>query len=283
MPHLRFELRHPYEASELERIALLATVLPVWKYQEFHAITRDASDDVPQPALFFPGSSKSGQNSLRISQEFHNPWWMDSWQEPVFESVLPLARPVPPAYFMEDFDEFGWFTPSQWSLLAPLFPSQPLRNVRGCPPTSAHAVLSALLWKSAHHASWDELGGIFPPARTCRRYHKSWLLVGRLRTVYQYLIHDLLTRGRLHPLDLVQEGYYRITPDYRIFAIPGKCPDTWQTRTVLLLLQETYAVIRRFRREQQDFFFPNRTLQAVLIDHYVRLRCRMPARVHAYH
>mgnify|MGYP001143169304 CR=1 FL=1 len=281
MPLHPLNLRHPYEASELERIALLSTILPVWRYGHFYAITRDASDDVPRPRLFFPSSSKSGQNSIRISKDLHDLWWMDSWQEPMFTSVLSTSHPVQPAYYMEDFDEFGWFTPSQWSLLAPLFPSTPLKNTHGCPPTSAHAILSALCWKAAHHVSWDELGGIFPPARTCRRYHKSWLLIGRLRTVYQFLIHDLLTRGRLLPFDLIQYGYYHISPDYRIDVVPGRCPDTWQTRTVLLLLQETYAILRRFRREQQDFFFPNRTLQAVLIDLYVKQRFRMPARVHA--
>ena len=77
----------------------------------------------------------------------------------------------------------------------------------------------------------------------------------------------------------VLEGYFEITEDYRIFALPGKCPDTWQTRLALLLMQETYALLRRIRREEKDNYFPHPPLLNKLGELYARIRLSSPEEV----
>jgi transposase len=271
------ELSHPYEIDELKKTALLSTTLPIWQFDQYHGVSRDNDLDYTNAGRLFPVEpQKSGQKSISISPELHYLWWMDSWQEPRFDSVLPIADPAPKTYYMDAFDDQGWFTEKQWALIAPRLPPEPRKNVRGCPPTSSQTVISAIFWKTAHHVSWEELGDRFPPARTLRRYYKGWLLSGRLMTIYKVLLDDLLQRGRIQPYDFVMEGYFKITEDYRIFAPPGKCPDTWQTRLALFLMQETYALLRRIRREEKNNYFPNRSLLDTLTDHYLQTRFNMP-------
>ncbi len=149
--------------------------------------------------------------------------------------------------------------------------SQPLGKLRGRPAASSRAVLSAIFWKLSNAASWDDLPDHFPAKRTCRRYYKRWFLSGRLMTIYKVLMRDLLTRGRVHPFDFVKEGYFWLDSDHRI-RTAAACPDTWQTRTALLFMQQSYALIRRIRREEKDAYFPQPPLHGKLREHYFDLR-----------
>lgn len=262
---------------ELQKIALLSTLLPIWQFDRYHGVTRDVDQDYTNAGHSFPsGIQKSGQKSTPISPELRDLWWMDSWQEPRFDPIFPIGNPAPKTDYIDSFDDQGWFTEKQWALIAPLLPPQPLEKARGCPPASSHAVISAIFWKNANHFSWDRLGARFPPARTCRRYYKRWLLSGRLMTIYKVLLQDLILRGRIHPVYFVMEGYFTISEDHRIFAIPGKCPDTWQTRLVLFFMQETYPILRRIRREEKNNYFPDPPTLKKLSRLYLELYLKNP-------
>jgi transposase len=238
--------------AELKKTALLSTLLPIWQFNYFYAVSRDAAP--VYETSFLENLQKSGQKS----------------------NLENLQKSGQKSTSLEPFDEFGWLTEKQWALLAPLLPPEPLDKSRGRPAVSSHALINAILWKVAHHASWDDVGGAFPPPRTCRRYYKRWLLSGRLMTIYKVLLQDLLQRGRVHPYDFVLKGYFEITADFRILAIPGQCPDTWQTRLALLLLQETYAILRRLRRQEKDRYLPNRSTLNKLARGYLITRHAFP-------
>jgi transposase len=262
---------------ELEKIALLSTVLPIWQFDHFYGVKQDVDQDYTYAGQSFPGGSqKSGQKSIPISDELQNLWWLDAWQEPRFDSIFPLANTAPKTWVIDSFDDQGWFTDKQWALVAPLLPPDPIENGKGRPPASSHAVITAIFWKVASHCSWEHLGARFPPARTCRRYYKRWLLSGRLMTIYKVLLQDLTQRGRIHPYDFVREGYFSIVEGYRIFAIPGKCPDTWQTRHALFLMQDTYSILRRIRREEKDNYFPQPSILQELADQYFKNQLKNP-------
>jgi transposase len=262
---------------ELEKIALLSTVLPIWQFDHFYGVTRDVDQDYTDAGHSFQiGIQKSGQKSIGLPPELHDLWWMDSWQEPRFDPLFPMGNPAPKTWYIDSFDDQGWFTEKQWALIAPLLPPQPLEKARGCPPTSSHAVISAIFCKIAIHSSWEHLGGRFPPARTCRRYYKRWLLSGRLMTIYKVLLQDLIQRGRVHPYDFVLEGYFTITEGHRIFSVPGKCPDTWQTRSALFFMQDTYSILRRLRREEKDNYFPQPSILKELGDQYLKIHLAHP-------
>ena len=268
--------------AELEKAALASFFLCIWQFTGLHRITRDADEDYSTDVeghSFSVVSQKSGQKSLPISSDLARLWWMDARRSPEFDPIaLPGSRDsAKVSYFMDAPDEYGWFTQRQWRLIAPLLPSRPLTCGRGRPSASSHAILSAIFWKLSHAASWDELPSRFPAVRTCRRYYKRWFLSGRLMTIYKMLMHDLLARGHVHPFDLVQEGYFCLD-SHRLIRLTSICPDTWQTRTALLFLQQSHALIRRIRREEKDPFFPRPRLYAALRKHYLAscLRTRTP-------
>jgi transposase len=264
---------------ELRKIALLSTFLPIWQFEHFYSVTRDVEQDYTNAGHSFQnGTSKSGQKSIFIDLELHELWWMDSWQEPPFDSIFPMGDPVPKTYHMEDFDDERWFTEKQWALIAPLLPPQPLESTRGRPSANSHAVISAIFYKIAVHESWKRLGPRFPPARTCRRYYKRWLLSGRLMTIYKVLIQDLLQRGRVHPYDFVMDDYFTLTEDRRIMSVPGVCPDTWQTRLALFLMQDTCSIFHRLRREEKDNYFPQPSIVREASRQYVKLHSKPPRR-----
>jgi len=291
-----------FERAELEKTALLSTLLPIWQFPHFFAISRDADQDYTKDAHLFPFvSRKSDQKSqdaersrsaqaversdalslpkyrsaTPISLELHSLWWLDSWQEPQFSPISLTGETTPKTYYAPAFDQYGWFTDAQWALLMPLLPpEEPLKKTRGRPKASAHAILSAIFWLRANGLPWNALlpQGPFPPKRTCRRYYKRWFLSGRLMTIYKTFLDDFLLRSRAHPFDFVQQGYFKITDDHLIFALPGKCPDAWQTRAALFFMQETYALIRRIRREEKDPYFPQPPLVDILFDQYMQRR-----------
>jgi len=266
------EFNARFERAELEKTALLSTVLPIWQFPHFYGVGRDADEDYTnKDQSFMVVSKKSGQKSTTISRELRNLSWLDSKQEPEFDPIIPIGVSTPKRFYIDSFDDHGWFTEKQWALLAPLLPPMPLEKSRGRPPASSHAIISAIFWKTANRLPWDSLHpqGPFPPKRTCRRYYKRWLLSGRLLTIYKIILKDLLQRGRVHPFEFVGEGYFKITEDHYIFAIPGVCPDTWQTRAALFFMQETYAIIRRLRREEKDAYFPHPLLVDELFDQYI--------------
>jgi transposase len=268
--------------AELEKTALASFFLCIWQFTGLHGITRDVDDDYStavEEHSFSLVSQKSGQKSQRISPDLARLWWMDARRSPEFDPVaFPGCRDsVKVTYYMDAPDEYGWFTQRQWRLIAPLLPSTPLTCGRGRPSASSHAILSAVFWKLSHAASWDVLPSRFPAVRTCRRYYKRWFFSGRLMTIYRVLMHDLLARGHAHPFDLVQEGYFCLD-SHRLIRTTSACPDTWQTRTALLFIQQSHALIRRIRREEKDPFFPRPRLYAALRKHYLAscLRTRTP-------
>ena len=265
------------QLTELQRIALLSTFLPIWQFEHFYGVSRDVGQDYTNTGSCFQvDPQKSGQKSSLISPEIHELWWMDSWEEPRFEPFSLAGTSIPKTYHMDAFDDLGWFAEKQWALIAPLLPPQPVKKTRGRPQDSAHAVISAIFHKIAIHCSWEHLGVRFPPARTCRRYYKRWLLSGRLMTIYQVLIDDLIQRGQIHPYDFVMDGYFEITEGYRIFTIPGTCPDTWQTRMALFMMQLTYSILRRLRREEKDYYFPQPFILKELGDQYLHIHIDRP-------
>jgi hypothetical protein len=87
-------------------------------------------------------------------------------------------------------------------------------------------------------------------------------------TIYKVLMHDLRTGGQVHAVDFTNAGYFWIDSSHRI-RVTRVCPDTWQTRTAVLFMQQSYALIRRIRRENKDAFFPGRLLQAALGKKYL--------------
>jgi len=53
---------------ELQKIALLSTLLPIWQFDRYHGVTRDVDQDYTNAGHSFPsGIQKSGQKSTPIS------------------------------------------------------------------------------------------------------------------------------------------------------------------------------------------------------------------------
>ena len=234
------------ESSELRKIAIASIALPIWQFKYYYGVTRDVEDTPPLAA------SRS-----RIA-EGHEPFLTEFEKSGQKSSH---AQPLPP----DSLEENSWLTETQWRLVADLLPAQPLEQKRGRPSASSRAVLNAIFWKLAHGIPWSELPERFPPQRTCRRYYKRWFNSGRLLTIYKILIRDFLVRSRVHPLDFVEDGYFFIAEDKRICLTPA-CPGTWQLRTALLLMQESYALIRRVRREEKDPYFPRSPMLDSLLE-----------------
>jgi transposase len=226
------------ESFELRKIALYAIVLPIWQFKQYHGVTRDACQDPPLtlPLSQFVDSGASFRLELKKTGQKSTPTLSAS-----------------PDLFIGSSAETSLLTSAQVQLLAHLLPSASIKGQRGRPPASSLDILNAILWKVAHALAWDQLPERFPPARTCRRYYKRWLLNGRLLTIYKILLKDLLVRGRADPRDFVKDGCFRITSDHRVSFTP-ECPDTWQAHTALLFFQQSYALIRRIRRETKDKF-----------------------------
>jgi transposase len=223
-----FRSRQP-PFADLEKAALLSFPLTLWNFSTYYGIVRDADIDYSKSAA----SHSFRENSQKSGHKTRAP------------------------------DDCDWFTNRQWRLIAPLLPGDPVEPHRGRPPVSSRAVVGAIFWKLAHGAAWGDLPESFPSQRTCRRLYRRWFLSGRLMTIYKVLMRDLLTRGRVHPFDLAQAGYLELASDLRI-RLTSACPDTWQTRTALLFMQQSYALIRRIRREEKVPLFPGHGLLAAL-------------------
>jgi transposase len=298
-------LAHQEPLAEIEKAALASLILPVWQFTGYYGIVRDvAQGDFPSPLStprhprsdpvdegagqaigraraprapaahsFRADSQESGQKTIAIPPDVARLPCMDAHRETQFQP-LDMASFLQPAKVARHIDSphaCGWFSDAQWQLIAPLLPADDRNKVRGRPSTSSRLLISVILWKLSHAASWDDLPPSFPARRTCRRYYKRWFLSGLLLTVYKVLMRDLLTRGRVHPYDFVRQGYFRLGSDHRIRQT-ALCPDTWQTRTALLFVQQSYALIRRIRREAGDPCFPSALLYRKLREHYLDLR-----------
>ena len=246
------------ESSELRKIAITSIALPVWQFKYYYGVTRDVEDNPPLAA----SRSRIAEGEDSFFVEFKKSGQKSSGTEP---------------HSCESDEEDSLLTGTQWRLVTDLLPAQPLEQKRGRPPASSRAVLNAIFWKIAHGIPWSELPERFPPQRTCHRYYKRWFNSGRLLTIYKILIRDLLVRGRVHPLDFVEDGYFFIAQDKRICLTPA-CPGTWQTRTALLLMQESYALIRRVRREEKDPYFPRSPMLDSLLEEAFILQMSGPQR-----
>lgn len=223
-----------YEQVELEKTALASFQLVLWNFRYYYRMKRDADEDYSKEP-----------RSFRVERE-------KSGQKSI---------------------EYGWLTAKQWRLLAPLLPSGSLEKGRGRPSVSSRAVISAIFWKVSHGVSWDDLPETFPSKRTCRRYYRRWFRSGRLVTIYKVLMKDLLARGMVHPFDFVKEGCFEIGSRHRIHRT-ADCPDTWQTRTALLFMQQSYALIRRLRREQKNDYIPGPGLCDELHQQYLEWKLK---------
>lgn len=221
------------EYFELRRIALYACVLPIWQFKYYYGVTRDVWQDPP-----FTAPADSFGLKLKKNGQKSSP----------YVSISPASNP-------DSATAAGLLTFAQVQRIAHLLPAAPIKGRRGRPSASALDVLNAIFWKVSHGLPWHALPDGFPPARTCRRYYERWLHSGRLLTIYKNLLKDLLLRGRVDPLDFVEDGCFCLTSDYRVCFTPA-CPDTWQAHTALFFFQQSYALIRRVRREEKDPYFP---------------------------
>ena len=179
-------------------------------------------------------------------------------------SISSLQNLFPP--FMEP--DFPFLTSRQWQVLVPLIPpliSSPstscsplpmcsslgegsgVRRGVGRPPADPGLLLSAIIWKIAYHARWQELPVGYPSMFTCRRTYRRLFRSGRLFTLYRVLYKDLCTRGRLDLPALVKKDCFIISGK-RVALRPG-LNETWRMRTTLLFLQPAYQVLRHLQSE----------------------------------
>jgi hypothetical protein len=78
---------------------------------------------------------------------------------------------------------------------------------------------------------------------TCRRYYRRLYLTDRLLTLYTALYRDFLAHSGTDLPTLVAQGTF-ILSGASLYLSPS-APDTWQTRTALLLMQVAYQSFRR--------------------------------------
>ena len=77
---------------------------------------------------------------------------------------------------------------------------------------------------------------------TCRRYYRRLLLGGHLLPLYTALYQDFLAHSGAGLPTLVSQGAFTFS-GASLFLSPT-APDTWQTRTALLLMQLAYQSFR---------------------------------------
>jgi len=162
-----------------------------------------------------------------------------------------------------------FLTAEQWALIAPIIPSMTTnqrgrpsrscsipetkwrglpagighpgaRRLRGRPEADPRRLLDAIFWKFAHHARWSDLPPWAPPMLTCRRYYRRHFLSGRLFTLYKALYRDFVARDGTSLLTLVQQGCFTSTG--REILLAEGVPETWQMRTALLFLQQSWRL-----------------------------------------
>ena len=95
-----------------------------------------------------------------------------------------------------------------------------------------------------------------PPMLTCRRYYRRLFLSRRLAALYTAFYKDFLSRGSFDVTALVDRGGI-ITTEKEVFYA-SDVPDNWQTRTVLLFVQQGYQNLRRLLHEKESHHYPYR-------------------------
>ncbi len=156
-------------------------------------------------------------------------------------------------------------TDDQWAKIRRLFPdtTDPISR-RGRPAWSARQILDALFWKVAQGTDWYSLPAGSPSPPTCRRFMKSCTNDGRILLTYLFLYQDLLDRTQMQGDEGMLEQlleYFYISPGLLIqiktgLAISNSGLEIWQLNTARLFLQFAYELIRRFRLEEHNPYFP---------------------------
>jgi transposase len=177
----------------------------------------------------------------RDSDSFRKNFEKSDFNSPVFWEPLCSSLSEPP---------YPYISPRQWVLLEPLIPPWGHAGERGRPPVDPRELLDAVFWKLAHHARWQDLPAGYPPMLSCRRYYRRLYLSGRLSALYYVLYQDLRARGKVDLPAIVDQGFFTITEN-KVNLHPD-LDETWQTRTALLLIQQGFQVLRRFRREKVE-------------------------------
>jgi hypothetical protein len=83
--------------------------------------------------------------------------------------------------------------------------------------------------------------------RAYDRYYRRLILSGRLLTLYTALYQDFLAHSGTDLPTLVSQGTFILSGTSLVLS--ATAPDTWQTRTALLLMQLAYQSFRCLLRQ----------------------------------
>jgi transposase len=142
-------------------------------------------------------------------------------------------------------------TDDQWNAIQPLLP-QDLNQGAGRPPQSSRRVLDAILWKLRTGASWNDLPRQYPSHQTCFRRYTEWDRSAVLESVIKALSKHL-SRSGFNLQKAMQENEIEcIHLAGKIHLhFPPRWQDTWQSSTVLLLVQVHMAKKRKLGEVDQ--------------------------------
>ena len=197
--------------------------------------------------------------------------------QPPFSSANPTGKSSGVQTWKRSNVPTSFLSPTQWALIEPLLPHSPFIDQHssihpGRPPSDPRLLLEPILWKLAHHATWADVsynflpksgspahlsragvfgeGGRRPGGVTILRYYRHLYTSGRLYTILNALYRHFETHSGTTLLALLEQGYFA-SPGRELVLAPA-APDTWQTRTALLLLQLASQNLRKLLR-QKDF------------------------------